>query len=73
MYYPSEKVKAVLDYRRNIKEEDWISALKKYRIDYLAIDGTNANDLNLESKKFDFLKLTYEINGIRLYKVSFTD
>ncbi|MEK7167615.1 MAG: hypothetical protein AAB791_01280 [Patescibacteria group bacterium] len=73
VYYPSEKVKAVLDYRRNIKEEDWISALKKYRIDYLAIDGTNANDLNLESKKFDFLKLTYEINGIRLYKVSFTD
>ncbi|MFA5029366.1 MAG: hypothetical protein WC518_01285 [Patescibacteria group bacterium] len=72
IYFPPDKIKAVIDYYHQTKEEDWAIAFKKYQIDYLAVDETITNNWQVDLKKFSFLRPIYEMNKIKLYQVDFT-
>ncbi|MFA4872194.1 MAG: hypothetical protein WC610_04035 [Patescibacteria group bacterium] len=70
IYYPPEKVEAVLNHYQDWRRKDWPEAFKNYQIDYLVINELSDSDWAPDPQNFRFLRLVKEINKIKIYQIT---
>jgi hypothetical protein len=66
-FIPEEVIDKFIKFAQEIKTKDFLSQLKKYKVDYFVWD--KKKDLNWPVDKLNFLEPVHEVNNLVIYKV----